>query len=208
MVHTHTLTHSLVPSCVLYIVCIHAPEHWNAHTSNPSHHYMHQSLKIDTKPSIATAACYVCPLHIDRDIPSLRIELRYSLFSQWRHIQRRTTYVRTYVVAWSVPYTMYVEKHVDSTLAIKWSVRKKQKEKLNQTHQILATHKNIHTQIHATKNIHTGNTMEAGPWVPSLENWGGRLKSLLWTQLLPCYSPIISMHNTISHWRTCFINTI
>ena len=39
-----------------------------------------------------------------------------------------------------------------------------------------ATTQHIHTTTHKKKR-------EAGPWVPSLENWNGRLRSLLQAQL-------------------------
>ena len=52
--------------------------------------------------------------------------------------------------------------------------------KKRKTHKPI-TNKNTHK--HRQVTLHTNEKGKAGPWVPSLENWGGRLKSLLWAQL-------------------------
>ena len=67
-----------------------------------------------------------------------------------------------------------MEKHVHSILAKDFQ-RKKRK-----THKPII---NKNTHKHRQVTLHTNEKGKAGPWVPSLENWGGRLKSLLWAQL-------------------------
>ena len=59
------------------------------------------------------------------------------------------------------------KKHVYSILA-----KERRRERTSSTHK---TQKTQHTK---RKN------KKAGPWVPSLENWGGRLKSLLHVSIL------------------------
>ena len=63
---------------------------------------------------------------------------------------------------------IYMEEHVHSILAIK-------KEKKH-----IKVQTKTRTQQHRT---HTNRKREVGPWVPTLKNWGGRLKSLLRAQL-------------------------
>ena len=55
------------------------------------------------------------------------------------------------------------------------AIERYKKERKGITTSTSETHKN-NTKTHDT----TQHNMGAGPWVPSLENWGGGLKSLLW----------------------------
>ena len=57
--------------------------------------------------------------------------------------------------------------HVYSTPVVEWN--KKRKEKKRKERQSIPTHPSVYI------NIYRGDT-----WMPSLENWDGGLKSLLW----------------------------
>ena len=81
-----------------------------------------------------------------------------------------------------------MKKHVYSILA----EREEKKEPLKpptQINRLIEKSKTLkHTQYNnknrnIRQHINRNRNREAGPWVPSLENRGGRLKSLLWAQL-------------------------
>ena len=101
----------------------------------------------------------------------------FSLVKRWNCLvleQRGTVDSGTRRSKGTVFVRHHMEKHVHSILAKDFQ-RKKRK-----THKPI-TNKNTHK--HRQVTLHTNEKGKAGPWVPSLENWGGRLKSLLWAQL-------------------------
>ena len=92
---------------------------------------------------------------------------------------------------------MYMKVHVYSTPVVEWN--KKRKEKKRKERQSIPTHPSVST-IQEYINIYRGDT-----WMPSLENWDGGLKSLLWLANSPhtcthCYMHLIHMHTYMYMW--------